>query len=153
MIVTRVLDRYAAERDLRVEDAELTVFVDNMRRGMAAEGLTADEGLTAEEMQQVDAMRRKMGFAMIRQWKINKSLYKTYGGRIIYQQLGPEPLDAYRQYFEQRQTAGDFTFENPVMEAQFWDYFSNESRHEFMERGGVDESRAFTTPLWETHPE
>jgi len=153
MMVTRVLDRYAAERDLRVEDAELTVFVDNMRRGMAAEGLTADEGLTAEEMQQVDAMRRKMGFAMIRQWKINKSLYKTYGGRIIYQQLGPEPLDAYRQYFEQRQTAGDFTFENPVMEAQFWDYFSNESRHEFMERGGVDESRAFTTPPWETHPE
>jgi len=150
MIVTRVLDRYAAERYLGVEGAELTAFVDNMRRGMAAEGLTADEGLTPEEKEEVDAMRRELGRAMIRQWKVNKSLYKTYGGRIIYQQLGPEPLDAYRQYFEERQAAGDFTFDSPAMEAQFWDYFRNESRHDFMEPGGVDESHAFTTPPWET---
>ena len=150
MIVTRVLDRYSAERNIVVGDAELNAFLDNMRRGMAAEGLTADEGLTPEEMEEVDAMRRKMGFAVIRQWKINQSLYKPYGGRVIYQQLGPEPLDAYRKYFQERQAAGDFTFENPAMEAQFWDYFRNESRHEFMEPGGADESRAFTTPPWET---
>lgn len=150
MIVTRVLDRYASQNDLRVEDAELTAFVDNMRRGMAAEGLTIQEELTPQEREEVDAMRRNMARAMIRQWKVNKLLYQTYGGRIIYQQLGPEPLDAHRQYFEERQAAGDFSFENPTLEAQFWDYFINKSRHEFMQPGGADESRAFKTPPWET---
>lgn len=150
MIVTRVLDRYASQNNLRVEDAELTAFVDNMRRGMAAEGLTIQEELTPQEREEVDAMRRNMARAMIRQWKVNKSLYQTYGGRIIYQQLGPEPLDAHRQYFEERQAAGDFSFENPTLEAQFWDYFINESRHEFMQSGGADELRAFKTPPWET---
>ena len=150
MIVSRVLDSYAAERNLDVSDAELTAFVDNLRRGMAADGLTADEGLTPEEMDEVEAMRRQMGRAMILQWKVNRSLYQTYGGRIIYQQLGPEPLDAYRQYFEERQAAGDFSFKSSAAEAQFWDYFRNESRHDFMERGGADESRSFTTPPWET---
>ena len=80
--------------------------------------MAADEGLTAEEIQQVDAMRRKMGFAMIRQWKINKALYKTYGGRIIYQQLGPEPLDAYRQYFEERNIDANVEFSWGATEAK-----------------------------------
>lgn len=43
------------------------------------------------------------------------SLYEAYGGRIIYQQLGPEPLDACRQYLEERQKAGDFRIDEPAM--------------------------------------
>ena len=148
-VVTRVFAHYAAQHDIHVEESELTVYLDNMRRGMAAEGLTAEDDLTPEEVQQVDAMRRRLGESLIRQWKINKSLYETYGGRIIYQQLGPEPLDAYRQYFEARQTAGDFTIEDPVMAEQFWSYFTDDSRHVFMESVGEDAARAFTTPPWE----
>jgi heat shock protein HslJ len=149
VVVTRLLDRYAAQHSIDVESQELEAFLGKMEAGMAAEGLTADDNLTPKEARQVDAMRRRLGVSLIRQWKINKSLYETYGGRIIYQQLGPEPLDAYRQYLEARQTAGDFTIENSVMAEQFWGYFTDESRHVFMESGGEDAARAFTTPPWE----
>jgi hypothetical protein len=50
-------------------------------RGMAAEGLTAADDLTPEEAVKVEAMRREMGRSLIGQWKVNRSLYETYGGR------------------------------------------------------------------------
>jgi hypothetical protein len=148
LLVPRLLDRYAMEQGIEVEDAELKAWLEAMRLGMAKEGLTAEEDLSPEEVLQLDRMRRQMGYAMIRQWKINRSLYQTYGGRNIYQQLGPEPLDAYRQYFEERQTAGDFTISSPAMAKGFWDYFTNESRHDFMSPGTEDEAGAFSQPPW-----
>ncbi len=147
-LVPRLLDRYAVEQGIEVEDAELKAWLEAMRLGMANEGLTTEDDLSPEEVLQVDRMRRLMGYAMIRQWKINRSLYQTYGGRIIYQQLGPEPLDGYRQYFEERQTAGDFTISSPAMAKGFWDYFTNESRHDFMPPGTEDEAGAFSQPPW-----
>jgi len=148
-ILTRVFDRYAAERGLVAEKSEIDAFVENMKRGMAERGLTAENDLTPAEAAEVDAMRREMGRAMIRQWKINKSLYETYGGRIIYQQLGPEPLDAYRQYLRERNTAGDFSIADPSMAGSFWRYFTDDSIHDFMESGSSDEAHAFATPPWE----
>jgi heat shock protein HslJ len=144
-----LFDRYAAEQGITVEESELATYLDTMRRGMAAEGLTAGDDLTPEEAREIDAMRRSMGEGLIRQWKINRSLFETYGGRVAYQQLGPEPLDAYRKYFEARQAAGDFTLEDPAMAKQFWQYFGDTSRHDFMEPGSADAARAFTVPPWE----
>ncbi len=121
-IITRLFDRYAAEHGIEVEKAELASYLENMRRGMAAQGLTAEqEELSPDETLQVDAMRREMGSSLIRQWKINKSLHAVYGGRIIYQQFGPEPLDAYRRYPEERREAGDFCIGDPAMAAAFWE--------------------------------
>jgi len=148
-IVTRLLDRYAAENGIEVKASELEAFVDHMRRGMAAEGLTAEDDLTPDERLEVDAMRRQMGQALIRQWKINKSLYEAYGGRIIYQQFGPEPLDAYREYFEERQKAGDFAIAEPAMAEAFWQYFTDESKHDFMEPGSEDLERVYSEAPWE----
>jgi heat shock protein HslJ len=149
-IVTNLLDRYAADHGIEVGEAELDAYLDHMRRGMAAEGLTTGEDdLTPEERMEVDAMRRQMGQAMIRQWKINKSLYEAYGGRIIYQQFGPEPLDAYRSYFEERQQAGDFSIDDPAMAESFWQYFSDDSKHDFMAPGSDDAARAFAAPPWQ----
>jgi len=149
LVVTRVFDRYASAQHIEVEDSEVLTFLDNMRRGMDDQGLIAEDDLTPEELLQAEAMRREMAYAVIRQWKINRALYKAYGGRIIYQQLGPEPLDAYRRYFKERLAAGDFTIDDPVMAEQFWSYFTDESRHDFMESGGPDAVRAFATPPWE----
>ena len=95
-IITRLLDQYATERGIRAEPAEIDALLGKMRRDMAASGLATEDDLTPEERAEVDAMRHDMASGIIRQWKINKALYDQYGGRIIYQQLGPEPLDAYR---------------------------------------------------------
>ena len=151
-ILTRLFDRYAAEQGIKAEAAEIDAYVDNMRRGMAAKGLTAEDDLTREESAEADAMRRNMGRAIIRRWKINKALHDQYGGRIIYQQLGPEPLDAYRQFLEQRQREGAFTIHDKDLAARFWRYFSDESIHDFMEPGSADEARAFAVPPWEQRP-
>ena len=119
IVLTRLFDLYAEERGIEVTDAEIDAFVESMRRGMRAEGLTAEDDLTPEEAEEVERMRRGMGRSMIRQWKLNQALYRQYGGRIIFQQLGPEPLDAYRQYHEERQAAGDFAIHEKAFEDAF----------------------------------
>jgi hypothetical protein len=86
--------------------------------------------------------------AFIRQWKINQALYRQYGGRIIYQQGGPEPLDAYRTFLQARERQGAFKILNPAFEAEFWKYFLTDSIHSFYPKGSQEEAQAFETPWW-----
>jgi len=151
-IVTRLLDQYAEERGIKPEPAEIDALLGKMRRDMAASGLATEPDLTPEETAEVDAMQREMARAIIRQWKINKALHERYGGRIIYQQLGPEPLDAYRQLLRQREADSAFAIRDSALEASFWRYFTDDSMHDFMAPGGADETRAFKIPPWEQQP-
>ena len=147
-VLTPLLDRYAAERKIEVAEADIDAFVDTLERGLRAEGLTAEDSLTPEEQADVSTMRRDMGQAMIRQWKINQALYEQYGGRIIYQQLGPEPLDAYRRFLEERQAAGDLRIEDAEQAKDFWRYFRDDGLHDFMQPGSVEAETAFSRPPW-----
>lgn len=149
VILTRLFDQYASEQGIRAEAGEIESFLETMRRGMAEQGLTSEKDLTPEEAEEVSAMRRSIAQSIIRQWKINRSLHDRYGGRIIYQQLGPEPLDAYRLFLEQRQAQDAFAIHDPALEKGFWDYFTNDALHDFMEPGSADEARAFKVPPWE----
>jgi hypothetical protein len=151
-ILTPLLDQYAEERGIKAEPAEIDALLGKMRRDMAASGLATEEDLTPEETAEVDAMQREMARSIIRQWKINKALHEQYGGRIIYQQLGPEPLDAYRQLLRLREADGAFAFRDQAIEKSFWRYFTDDSIHDFMAPGGANEARAFTTPPWEQQP-
>ncbi len=152
-ILTPLLDQYAGERGIRAEPAEIDALLEKMRRDMAASGgLAAEDDLTPEGKAEMDAMQREMASGIIRQWKINKALYDQFGGRTIYQQLGPEPLDAYREFLRQREADGAFAINDQALEASFWRYFIDDSFHDFMTAGGADEARAFTTPPWEQQP-
>ena len=134
-IVSRLFDRYAKEHGIEATDEEIDTYVENMRRGMSAMGLTGETELTEAEVAQLEQMRQKMGRSMIRQWKLNRVLYRQYGGRIIFQQLGPEPIDAYRQFIEERRDAGDLTIHQKAFEDKFWRYFTTDSIHDFYEPG------------------
>ena len=149
IVLTRLFDRYAEQQGIVVTDDEIDTYVENMRRGMSNMGLDGEKDLTDEEEAQIAEMRRDMGRSMIRQWKLNRALYAQYGGRVIFQQLGPEPLDAYRQYLEQRRDAGDFTIQNKDFEDSFWRYFTDDPMHSFYESGSAEEAQAFSTPPWE----
>jgi len=149
-VLTPLLDRYAAAQGIEVETSEIDAFVANMEAGMRAEGLTAEDSLTHEERAEVAAMRRDMGRALIRQWKLNRALYAQYGGRIIYQQLGPEPLDAYREFLEEQQAAGAFEFFDAGREKEFWRYFRDDDLHEFMAPGSAEAENAFARAPWTT---
>jgi len=151
-IFTSLLDQYAEERGIKAKPAEIDALLETMRRDMAASGLATEDALTPEEKAEIDAMQREMASGIIRQWKINKALYEQYGGRIIYQQLGPEPLDAYRQFLRQREADGAFAIRDQALETSFWRYFTDDSMHDFMAPGGADEARAFATSPWEQQP-
>jgi hypothetical protein len=134
MVLSRLLDRYAEAQRIEVTEAEIDAFADSMQRGMRAGGLTAEDALTPEEAAQAAQMRRDMGRSII---------------RIIFQQLGPEPLDAYRRYLEERQAAGDFTIQQKAFADAFWRYFTSDSMHDFYQRGSKEEAQAFSIPPWE----
>jgi heat shock protein HslJ len=115
--------------------------------------LESESDLSAEEAEELDTMRRDMAGSVIRQWKINRDLYREYGGRIIFQQAGPEPLDAYREFLEERRREGAFTIHEESFEPEFWRYFNNDEMHSFYESGSEAEAEAFDTPPWETSDE
>jgi heat shock protein HslJ len=148
VVLTRLFERYAKEQNIEVSNDEIDAWIDNLRRGLRAEGLDAEKELAPDEAAQVEHMRRDMGHAMIRQWKLSRALYQQYGGRIIYQQFGPEPLDAYRHYLEERQAAGDFTIHRKDFAATFWRYFTDNSMHDFYQPGSEEEAQAFEIPPW-----
>ncbi len=152
LVLTRLFDDYADKHGLAATEAEVTAYLADMDRRLK-EDLGDDyqglDDLSAEEAVEVRQMRSAMAASMIRQWKINRSLYKEYGGRVIFQQLGPEPLDAYREYLEARRKAGDFEILDPGAKQVFWEYFTDESRHDFYEPGSEEVAQAFALPPWE----
>lgn len=149
IILTRLFDRYADEHGISVNDAELDAYVEKMRSESDPADSASEQEPSAEEAVEVANFRDEMGRSLIRQWKLNKALHEQYGGRLIYQQFGPEPLDAYRQFLEEQQAAGAFVFDDPVAEQVFWKYFRDDSMHEFMASGSEDEAKAFAVPPWE----
>jgi len=107
-------------------------------------------GANPPEAEEEREARRSIAAAFIRQWKINKALYEQYGGRIIFQQGGPEPLDAYRRFLEERQARGDFEIREKDLEDGFWHYYRTDTLHSFYAADSAEEKQAFATPWWLT---
>ena len=82
--------------------------------------------LPAEERQEFDrkleAMRTNMARGFILSWKIERELHRVHGGRVIFQQAGPEALDGRRRLYEAAEKAGDLTFTDPGVRHMFYYY-------------------------------
>jgi hypothetical protein len=118
--------------------------LEQLRRDL--ESVPANPQEAAEEAQ----ARRTVAAAFIRQWRINQALYRDYGGRIIFQQGGPEPLDAYRRFLEEQQRKGSFAIADKALEAAFWRYYKDDAIHSFYPTGSAEEAQAFASPWWLT---
>lgn len=86
--------------------------------------------------------------AFVEQWKVNQALYRQYGGRVVYQQSGAEPLDAYHEFFRAAQKSGDFRIVNKDFEPAFWRYYITDSLHKFIPESGGQKEHAINTPWW-----
>jgi hypothetical protein len=126
----------------------LTAELDAANQALAALG---DLDASSADPEDTKA-RREIGAAFVRQWKINTALHRQYGGRVVLQQAGPEPLDAYRRFLEERRARGDFVIADPALEAAFWRYFRDDSIHSFYPAGSREEAEAFRTPPWQVRP-
>ncbi|MCO5762086.1 MAG: hypothetical protein NHG36_11320 [Chromatiaceae bacterium] len=149
--------RQEARREELARKLEAKTLSDAERQSLSSELDSLNEFLNnigevrngaKEDSAEDKAARRQVAAAFIRQWKINQALYRQYGGRIIYQQGGPEPLDAYRTFLQARERQGAFKILNPAFEAAFWKYFLTDSMHSFYPKGSREEAQAFETPWW-----
>ena len=146
-VVLRTLtDRYADSKGITVTQAEREAYVAAVRAALARDPAMA--ATPGEESAEDQATRLQIADAFIRQWKINRALYEQYGGRIVFQQGGPEPLDAYRRFLEERQAAGDFRISDEALATRFWRYYRDDSLHSFYEQGSAEERRALFVPPW-----
>jgi len=84
--------------------------------------------------------------SFIMNWKINKELYKQYKGQVEFQQAGPQPFDAHRQFFENQQAKGKFKFYNKDAEDLFWDYYRNTNCSFYKDPNEAED--VINTPFW-----
>ncbi len=103
----------------------------------------ADLETADEDAPEVRAYSEQLAKALVLRWKINRALYRQYGGRIIFQQAGPEPLDAYRTFLQEQEALGHFKILDFSYAQEFWRYFVTDELHDFYQPGSVEEARAF----------
>ncbi len=77
--------------------------------------------------------------------KIERELHKTYGGRVIFQQAGPEALDARRLLFEMAEKRGDLKFDDPGVRYLFYYYYTN-MKHVVVDENVLAENFEARTP-------
>jgi len=150
------LARARTQRDdlaARLDGAPPGVERDRLQRELeqARQSVRALEGIgAASPPDPADAQARaEIAAAFIRQWKINGALWRRFGGRIAFQQGGPEPIDATRAFLEQARSRGDLRIDDPSLEAPFWSYYTDDARHSFYPRGSPEEAQAFSAPPWQ----
>lgn len=144
-------DGFIRDRKRLEEELKSTTLSDADRRkkeeelAMAVDVLKTMDG-EVEKPKKPDADEKKMAREFVRTWKVNRELFKQYGGRVIFQQAGPEPLDAYRDFLREEETKGSFKITDGEAEKVFWKYFTDDSMHTFLD--AKDGAQAMEIPWW-----
>jgi len=136
------------ERDLEPTEEEIDAYVERMKAA-AKELKAAAPSRDVEELP--DTVYREAAREAVLRFKIDRSLYEEYGGRVIFQQLGPEPIDAFREFLEERQEVGAFRILDPDLVDGFWEYLVDDSIHSFFPPEEAE--RAMSRPWWERSDE
>lgn len=96
--------------------------------------------------EQLRPVKRKSARMFVKRWKVNKALFAKYGGRVIFQQAGPEPLDAYRDFLKEQEKNGAFQILDKQYQAPFWRYFTHDAMHTFYDKD--DGAKFINIPWW-----
>jgi len=92
---------------------------------------------------------RRVAEHWVRQWKLNQALYREFGGRIIFQQAGWEPIDAYRKLLDRYAAKKAFVVHDPALRTAVYSYFE----HKFVYADDAKARFYFEKPYWERTPE
>src|SRR3990172_1510237 len=105
----------------------------------------AQERRTPEQEKMWANSDRRVAQVWVKNWKVNQALFRKFGGRIIFQQAGWEPIDAYRKVLEQYEARKAFVVHDPALRDAVYSYF----KFNFVY---ADETKAkfyFEKPYWE----
>ena len=144
LILGTLRDRFAKDNKIEPTEAELNTFIAKFNElSESAPEIPELDEIPEEELR---ASGRQAAVSFVTTWKFNKALYDKYGGRVIFQQFGPEPVDAYRDFLREQERKGAFEILDKKYEASFWDYFTNDGSHSFYPEG--EGARIMSTPWW-----
>ncbi len=129
-------------------------------RKRVREHLATVEKLIAHELDQrklgqtipnyADIQRRsaeRVARVTVRQWNVNKALYEKYGGRVIFQQAGYEPVDAYRALIAELRQQNEVEILDPSFPAPFAEMIKYlDMPHQYMPKAEAD--KYFKKPWW-----
>ena len=131
---------HLSDRDRKEKEAQLQ----RIERFLKSTPEMRDE--TKGMQRQMRSTNRKIAQHFVKRWKIDKALHAKYGGRVIFQQAGAEPLDAYRDFLKDEEKKPSFQILDKRYEASFWRYFTNDAMHTFYSKD--ESSRFINTPWW-----
>jgi hypothetical protein len=142
--------------------AELdSMDLSDKKRKSLTEHLNTLDSLIAQEQRKQDIARsipnydeiarqsrRKVSEHSVRNWKYNQTLFRVYGGRIIFQQAGLEPIDAYAAIMKHWRNTKAFEILDPAY-ADIFDEYDRylEMPHTYLK--DKDSSEYFDKPWWE----
>lgn len=126
IIFGALLQKYAGDHALSASEEEITRF-----------RLKIWPSDSDSESKESIKIHNELAQNAIVLWKINLALFKTYGGRVSFQQMGYEPIDAYRAFLEEQARLGAFEIIDKSLEAGFWAYFISEN-HRFITGDGEE---------------
>jgi hypothetical protein len=103
-----------------------------------------------ERRTKVKEINRKADEDWIKRWKFNKALYEQYKGRVIFQQAGLEPIDAFRMFLKEREEKKlfqifDSDLQKPIQ--QFYERTSPNSQNNTF-ASEKDAKFYFEKPYW-----
>lgn len=101
-----------------------------------------------ENPQKVTKIEEDIARHFVWAWKLNKALFEQYGGRVIFQQAGVEPVDAYRDFLKEEERKGSFKIFDKKFEPTFWEYYTKDNMHTFISETREQGAKIFETPWW-----
>ncbi len=106
------------------------------------------EEYVAEFHRRLRRSRRESNEQWVASWKMNKALFEKYGGRVIFQQAGIEPIDAYRRFLNDIKHKGGLQ----ILKSEYADVFAEFERYLDMGHNYLNEpgDAFFDRPYWET---
>lgn len=113
LLIAPLFERFAAENHIRATESEIEEFI------TATAGISPSATLPEQR-----AVMHDMAKNFVLGWKINKALYKKYGGDVIFQQANPlEPVGAERRFLEEQEKSGSFQILDAKERAKFFEYY------------------------------
>lgn len=97
--------------------------------------------LTKEEIDRIKLDSKKL----IQKWKVDKSLFKEFGGKVVSQQLYPyRPIGAYKMFLKKQESIGTFEIFDQEYKKIFWNHFNSADKLNGLVSNEID----FSTPWW-----
>jgi len=139
----RSRDRRIAEIRAKLEAPDLSAA--------ERERLTADLAEWEKSPTQLDIAPgdREFMSILVENWKVQRSLYQRYGGKVLVSSLGTHvAIDAMKKFLEEEEKSGSFEIFDPDLRAAFWTAVADESWADVVVQGRrADE--VFATPPWQ----